>query len=189
MLKKNRVIICQKKHHPGEETENGMVSWSYPKSTCSADRYCRNHRDRTLSWAVFRTLWQGPHIWSICWLARAPTMMGRQISIWFQSLLPFINFHTRSIWKRLGLFPGWSHWVLINITEWQSCCFQLCPALVSKLASLANSNYLLAALKLCKPKLWFWKLNSGWNDRCHYLFQSQQGSLWWRRIYETPTDT
>ena len=43
------VIICQKNIILVKKPKMDG-SWS-PKSTCSADRCCRNHRDRTLSWS------------------------------------------------------------------------------------------------------------------------------------------
>ena len=64
----------------------------------------------------------------------------------------FINFITKYIGKGWGYFSGWSYWVSFGILGMAEItrCFQLCPALVSKLASLADSNYLLALLSCVK---------------------------------------
>ena len=64
----------------------------------------------------------------------------------------FINFITKYLGKGWGYFSGWSYWVslvFLGMAE-ITAVSKLCPALVSKLASLADSNYLFSAFKLCK---------------------------------------
>lgn len=154
-------------------------SWS-AKSTCSADRHCRNHRDRTL-WSRSFPFLTGPLLFLVYMLTGAfMYLMMRAIGemLYMDRSTHLINFITKYIGKGWGYFSGWSYWSPWYFWEWQrSPLFQLCPAFWFQIGQPGRFKLSFSALKLCKLCEGFGRLNSG--------LEWSRLSLWWRRM-ETP---
>ena len=139
-----------KKHHPSQETENGMV------------RGLQNRHVQLI--AIAGTIGTGLFLGA----GRSLSLTGPSIILVYMLTGAFMYLMMRAIGemlymdlyqlyhqvsrKRLGLFFRMVLLGLLGIfgNGRDHGCFQLCPALVSKLASLADSNCLFSAFKLCK---------------------------------------
>ncbi len=108
------VIICQKKHHPGEETENGMVRGLQNRhvqliaiaGTIGTGLFLGAGRSLSLT---------GPSIILVYMLTGAfMYFMMRAIGEMLYmdpDQHTFINFITKYLGKGWGYFSGWSYWV------------------------------------------------------------------------------
>ena len=140
-----------KKHHPSQETENGMV------------RGLQNRHVQLI--AIAGTIGTGLFLGA----GRSLSLTGPSIILVYMLTGAFMYLMMRAIGEMLYMDPdqhtfinfitkylgkGWGYFLLgllgIFGNGRDHRCFQLCPALVSKLASLADSNYLFSAFKLCK---------------------------------------
>lgn len=143
-----------KKHHPGEETENGMVRGLQNRhvqliaiaGTIGTGLFLGAGRSLSLT---------GPSIILVYMLTGAfMYLMMRAIGKMLYmdpDQHTFINFITKYIGKGWGLFSGWSYWVSLVFWEWQR--LPLFPTMSSfgfQIGQPGRFKLSFSAFKLCK---------------------------------------